>query len=387
MYLEDIAKIYQNITEQQIGVPPRPGGTASDTLRDILKKNPQYGGKPEQVIDRPGERMQKAHFEPEGEMVENYYDEVFTILLDEGYSEKEANKLMVQFVTEGLWDNIVKTFKSRTSSLKNVARAGATDLAATAIGASGGSTGAINPPAKPAPIVRQAPVKPAAQPLTIGQIARGVASRIQNATQPRLMGSRTIANLAAGKPGGSLNASPKGNVATSAKTPSGVTSPSGSSSVTPRSSGQVSTSTPKVRSPGGSLANAGPTIDVKPRLSGTPSVQRLSPSQVRNFKPSVSVAKPPVATPPSSGGLGLLKGGIHAAAAAAGLQSYNTGDATLKAAMRRGDYKPQQGPKDPDEGLSRARSFDKAFAKARKSGAKEFTWRSGRYTTKLKGES
>ena len=56
---------------EQIGIAPsKPGGTASDTLRKILK-NPKYGGKPEQVIDRPGEGLfQKAHYEAEGEYIE-----------------------------------------------------------------------------------------------------------------------------------------------------------------------------------------------------------------------------------------------------------------------------------------------------------------------------
>jgi hypothetical protein len=96
-------------------------------------------------------------------------------------------------------------------------------------------------------------------------------------------------------------------------------------------------------------------------------------------KPSTPAAKP-------SQGMSLPTRSPHVAAAAAGLQSYNTGDATLKAAMKRGDYKPQQGPRNPDQGLTKAGSFDKAFARARKSGEKEFTWNQKRYTTKLKGE-
>ena len=57
---------------EQIGIPAsKPGGTASGTLRDILKNNPKYKGKPEEVIDRPGEALlQKAHYEAEGEYLE-----------------------------------------------------------------------------------------------------------------------------------------------------------------------------------------------------------------------------------------------------------------------------------------------------------------------------
>lgn len=394
----EIARIYQNISEQNIGIPPsKPGGTASDTLRGILKKNPKYGGKPEDVIDRPGERLQKAHFEPEGELVENYYDEVFSILLEEGYSEKDANKIMVMFVTEGLWDNIVKTFKQRTSSLKNVARAGATDLAATAIGAS--PTPQIKSAnASPAPIVRQVAAKPPAQPPTIGQVAKNVASRISNAVQPRLMGSRTIANLAAGKPGGSL-----GNVVNTqvvkpnVKTGNLASANLKGSPVSPRTGGSSSVSKPGVRTPGGPLEKAGPTVDVKSNPGS-----RISQSVPRLRIPRVSSPTPAAAAGTGAGGAATGAGILPAVAAGTALSAATSmafpgrgADGTLTGALKRGDllkrgsgYKPKQDyPKNPDEGLSRAQSFDKTFAKARKSGAKEFEWRGNRYNTKLKGES
>lgn len=63
-----------------------------------------------------------------------------------------------------------------------------------------------------------------------------------------------------------------------------------------------------------------------------------------------------------------------------------TADGTLQGALRRGDYKPQQGPANPDKGLSRAQSFDKAFASARRAGKSEFTWNGKRYNTRLAGE-
>ena len=96
----------------------------------------------------------------------------------------------------------------------------------------------------------------------------------------------------------------------------------------------------------------------------------------------------PPKTPPSPMGIrgAVTKGGVHGAVASAVLNAKNTADGTLDAAKRRGDYKPQQGPKDPDQGLTKAGSFDKAFARARKAGEKEFTWNQKRYTTKLKGE-
>lgn len=80
---------------------------------------------------------------------------------------------------------------------------------------------------------------------------------------------------------------------------------------------------------------------------------------------------------------GISRGG----AAAAGLQAYNTGDATLKAALKRGDYKPKQGPTaSTSQGSFNKKTFDQAFKAARSSGAKEFTWRGKRYNTKKRGE-
>ena len=83
-------------------------------------------------------------------------------------------------------------------------------------------------------------------------------------------------------------------------------------------------------------------------------------------------------------GVGIVSRG---GAAAAGLQAYNTGEGTLTAAMKRGDYKPQQGPKPKDTTASfNKKSFNEAFRTARASGAKVFTWRGKKYTTKKKGE-
>lgn len=69
--------------------------------------------------------------------------------------------------------------------------------------------------------------------------------------------------------------------------------------------------------------------------------------------------------------------------AAAGLQSRNTVDGTLKG-------KPTgaaKGPKVPDrltQGGTDKLKFDDAFRQARKSGAKNFTWRGKKYTTEVK---
>jgi hypothetical protein len=76
----------------------------------------------------------------------------------------------------------------------------------------------------------------------------------------------------------------------------------------------------------------------------------------------------------------------HVAAAAAGLSANNTGDGTLEAARKRGDYKPSQNVPNPQEGMTRAESFDQAFSKARNAGEKSFNWRGRTYTTKMKGK-
>ena len=74
-----------------------------------------------------------------------------------------------------------------------------------------------------------------------------------------------------------------------------------------------------------------------------------------------------------------------AAVAAEGITARNTADGTLSAAMKRGDYKPKQGPSPKTTQSSfNKKTFDQAFKAARTSGAKEFTWRGKRYNTKIK---
>jgi len=69
------------------------------------------------------------------------------------------------------------------------------------------------------------------------------------------------------------------------------------------------------------------------------------------------------------------------------LKARPTADGTLTAAMKRGDYKPRQGPAVPKRltqgGMDKG-SFDKAFKAARVAGKKIFTWRGKKYTTKMK---
>ena len=81
----------------------------------------------------------------------------------------------------------------------------------------------------------------------------------------------------------------------------------------------------------------------------------------------------------------LGRGSIHAEVAKEVLTARNTADGTLTAARKRGDYKPMQGPTSKTTQSSfNKKSFDDAFRTARKSGAKTFTWRGKKYTTKMK---
>lgn len=81
----------------------------------------------------------------------------------------------------------------------------------------------------------------------------------------------------------------------------------------------------------------------------------------------------------------LGRGSIHAEIAKEVLTARNTADGTLAAARKRGDYKPMQGPTSKTTQSSfNKKSFDDAFRTARKSGAKTFTWRGKKYTTKMK---
>lgn len=74
-----------------------------------------------------------------------------------------------------------------------------------------------------------------------------------------------------------------------------------------------------------------------------------------------------------------------AGVAAEGLTARNTADGTLSAAMKRGDYKPKQGPSPKTTQSSfNKKTFDQAFKAARTSGAKQFTWRGKKYTTEMK---
>jgi hypothetical protein len=86
--------------------------------------------------------------------------------------------------------------------------------------------------------------------------------------------------------------------------------------------------------------------------------------------------------------LGTIRSLMSPVGAAAAVSAPRpTADGTLTAAMKRGDYKPRQGPAVPKRltqgGMDKG-SFDKAFKAARVAGKKIFTWRGKKYTTKMK---
>ena len=256
------------------------------------------------------------------------YDLVLEYLLSEGYSHKEATRIMVN---EGWFQDLLGAAKKRLSSPKSIARAGAADVAATAIATTPAQSTRPTLPPQPAPIIRQvaAPVNlnPLQQVAAPFKKVRNIVRRLKSAKPPAGI-------LPQGKPGGSVvTASKPGAVTPSAKQASGISNTSSSSVATTTGSGQVSTTGTSVRSPGGSLTNAGPVVDVQSRLSGSSSAQRLSPSQVRNFKPSVRLTGGgggAVSGSTASNVLGVLKYVPHVAAAAIGLNAGPVADGTLK---------------------------------------------------------
>jgi len=143
---------------------------------------------------------------------------------------------------------------------------------------------------------------------------------------------------------------------------------------------------PQISSPGQLSLNVGrrPTSmgsGATVRATG-PNMDKFTQLQ-RFINPRQNIVKPVVKT---AGAVTALKNITPVGVAAAVMAPRPTGDATLTGALKRGDYKPKQGPSNPYEGLTIAKAFDKTFKSARSSGAKEFEFRGKKYTTKLKGE-
>jgi hypothetical protein len=75
--------------------------------------------------------------------------------------------------------------------------------------------------------------------------------------------------------------------------------------------------------------------------------------------------------------------------AAETLKARPTAAGTLTSALKRGDYKPRQGPSVPKRltqgGMDKG-SFDSAFKASRAAGKKTFSWKGKKYTTKRKDD-
>ena len=126
------------------------------------------------------------------------------------------------------------------------------------------------------------------------------------------------------------------------------------------------TSTAKSNSyrPGATVRATGPNMNKFPQL------QRFADQGRRIAEPVVK----------SVSALAALRNITPAGVAAAVSAPRPTASGTLSSALKRGDYKPQQGPKNPDQGLTKAQSFDKAYKTAKNKGmGSTFTWNNKSY--------
>ena len=125
--------------------------------------------------------------------------------------------------------------------------------------------------------------------------------------------------------------------------------------------------------------------------SGRQSISRATVTSASNGKPTGGSAR-------VTHGMGsqlatvakiasVAKGVSPATVAYETLKARPTADGTLTSAMKRGDYKPRQGPNVPKRltqgGMDKG-SFNKAFKDSRTAGKKSFTWRGKKYTTEMK---
>jgi hypothetical protein len=130
--------------------------------------------------------------------------------------------------------------------------------------------------------------------------------------------------------------------------------------------------------------------------SGRQSISRAQVTSGSNGKPTGAAASrvtmsrgmAPVAKAAAT--LGTIRSMMSPAGAAmSAMAPRPLAKGTLTAAMKRGDYKPRQGPAVPQRltqgGMDKG-SFNSAFKASRSAGKKEFTWRGKKYNTKLKGE-
>ena len=125
------------------------------------------------------------------------------------------------------------------------------------------------------------------------------------------------------------------------------------------------TAKPNPYRPGATVRATGPNMNKFPQL------QRFADQGRRIAEPVVK----------SVSALAALRNITPAGVAAAVSAPRPTASGTLTSALKRGDYKPQQGPKNPDQGLTKSQSFDKAYktAKNNKGMGSTFTWNNKSY--------
>lgn len=195
---KQLIEAYQNVYEQIRTDNP------DKTLQKIIDSDPKKygGGKVVPLTPTKSANVQKAHYEPDGELIEevDIYDEILNYLLSEGYSEKESNRIMVELVNENFW----KAVQQRTGIgkpgvgpgqvAKNILRAGITDILGTSIatGSTPSSVGATKTSpsiaSSPTPVVKTSTKVPRTAPkganITPDPWKGGATgNRIQNITQ------------------------------------------------------------------------------------------------------------------------------------------------------------------------------------------------------------
>jgi hypothetical protein len=189
----EFLEAYNGIYEQ-VGVQV-PGKDPEDVLSDIIK-DPKYGGG--KVIKSKGSKssgLVKAAEEY------NVYDEVLEYLLGEGYTEEESNLIMVQLVTEGGFQDVLKGVRQGTQGAikavqqrtgigkpgvgpgqvaRNIVKAGINDILGTSIatGSTPSSVGVAKPvpsvTKSPTPVVRAATKAPRTAPKGVNKITTNV---------------------------------------------------------------------------------------------------------------------------------------------------------------------------------------------------------------------
>jgi hypothetical protein len=314
---------------------------------------------------------------------DDLFDEVFQYLLGEGYTSKESIQIMIALAEQGavqgsLFTKAGKTQKFasktgkplspfiKTEPVPTRSRAQATPPRQNAATARSARTqGQLSIPGLNKPAAKPTP-KPTAKPPTSSGTggSRGSGSRPSTG----LLGTRNVPTMrdlgAAPKPQwGPGAAKPAAKPASTTSAPRPVTKPAAK----PTSAAKPA-SKPNPYRPGATVRATGPNMDKFPQL------QRFANQARKVAEPASKVV----------GAVTALRNITPAGAAAAVMAPKPTGDATLKTALKRGTYKPQQGPANPDQGLTKSQSFDKKFKAAKQSGAKQFTWNNKTYNTKVK---